>query len=515
VAWALESVGITRGVMRKYGITREKLNIVTSLMNQAVTLACGILIPHMLISTYGSEAYGISVSITQFLSYISLLEGGIGGVARAELYQPLAAGDAAGISGVYRAERRFFQHISLIFVLYSIVLGLIYPYIAHVTLFSRTYVFGLVFVIGMSTLAQYMGGLTNLTLLIADQHVYVNNIILIATTIANTAILIILTRLGCDFLIVKLGSSLVFVTRPALYAFYVRHHYRIIRKPTKTVKLKQKWTGLGQHIAYFLHTNTDVMLLTLFADAKLVAVYSVYNMIISNIRVLVEAFSGGMEAMFGELFAKKEFDKLRREYRKYLILLTSASLVLFGCAGILIVPFVRLYTSGINDVNYLQPEFALVLILAEAVNCMAFPAASLPVAANQLKQTRWGAYGEAAVNLGLSCILVQFHPLLGVVAGTLAATLFRGIYYIRYASRYILHISMSESFLYFGGSLVLLNLMIFIGRLLIGHINITNYGSWILCGGVVFLISGMVVFAIYKIADQQMREKYKNETSDH
>ena len=78
--------------MRKYGITREKLNIVTSLMNQAVTLACGILIPHMLISTYGSEAYGISVSITQFLSYISLLEGGIGGVARAERYQPLAAG---------------------------------------------------------------------------------------------------------------------------------------------------------------------------------------------------------------------------------------------------------------------------------------------------------------------------------------------------------------------------------------------------------------------------------------
>lgn len=495
--------------MRKYGITREKLNIVTSLMNQAVTLACGILIPHMLISTYGSEAYGISVSITQFLSYISLLEGGIGGVARAELYKPLADGDIEGISGVYRSEKRFFQHISLIFILYNIFLGLIYPYIAHVTLFSRIYVFGLVLVIGISTLAQYMVGLTNLTLIVADQHIYVNNVILIITTIANTAILIMLTRLGCDFLAVKLGSSLVFVTRPVLYAFYVRHHYPIIKKPEKAVRLKQKWTGLGQHIAYFLHTNTDVMLLTLFADAKLVAVYSVYNMIISSIRVLVEAFSGGMEAMFGELFAEQEIEKLRREYRKYLFLLTSVSLALFGCAGILLVPFVRLYTRDITDVNYLQPEFALILILAEAANCIAFPAASLSIAANQLKQTRWGAYGETVINLVLSWILVQINPLKGVAVGTLAATLFRGIYYIRYASKHILRIPLSVSILCFDGSLALLVLLIFTGRSLISRIAITNYGQWILCGGVVFVIIGGLILAAYKAADKLMRERCK------
>ena len=61
--------------MRKDGMTREKLNIFTSLMNQGVTLACRILIPRILVSKYGSlGAYGISkLSITQFLSYISLL----------------------------------------------------------------------------------------------------------------------------------------------------------------------------------------------------------------------------------------------------------------------------------------------------------------------------------------------------------------------------------------------------------------------------------------------------------
>lgn len=59
----------------------SKLNILTQLLNQLVTTACGILIPRILLAAYGSEAYGISASIAQFLSYITLFEGGIGGVA--------------------------------------------------------------------------------------------------------------------------------------------------------------------------------------------------------------------------------------------------------------------------------------------------------------------------------------------------------------------------------------------------------------------------------------------------
>ena len=68
--------------MKREKMDESKLNILTQLLNQLITTACGILVPRILIASYGSEAYGISVSIAQFLSYITLLEGGIGGVAR-------------------------------------------------------------------------------------------------------------------------------------------------------------------------------------------------------------------------------------------------------------------------------------------------------------------------------------------------------------------------------------------------------------------------------------------------
>ncbi len=102
---------------------------------------------------------------------------------------------------------------------------------------------------------------------------------------------------------------------------------------------------------------------------------------------------------------------------------------------ILIVPFIRLYTKGITDVNYIQPAFAWVFLLAEAVNCLVLPCSSLPVAADHLKQTRWGAYSEALINIILSCILIKWEPLLGVAIGTLVATVFRAIYYMAYSAK--------------------------------------------------------------------------------
>lgn len=492
----------------------RKLNIVSTLANQLMATVCGIVVPRVLLSAFGSEAYGITVSITQFLSYITLLESGIGGVARGRLYGPLARGDMAEVSGVYHAVKRFFLYVAAAFVLYSLVLGLGYHDLAHVTLFSRRYIFWLVLVISLSTLAKYMGGLANLTLIVADQKQYVNNAIAIGITLTNTASILLLTQLDCGILWVKLGSSLIFVLRPLLYGHYVRRHYALPRVTGGGVVLEQKWTGLGQHIAYFLHTNTDVVLLTLFANARLVAVYSVYHLVVSSVRAITESFSGGMEAAFGRLIAQGRLRELRRLYARYQALLAAVSLTLFGCTGILIVPFVRLYTRGITDADYVQPLFAAVLVLAEAVNCLMLPCSSLPVAANRFRQTRWGAYGEALLNIGLSCLLIFWDPLLGVALGTLLATLFRGIYYLLYGARELLHLPPLRLLLPFAGLLALLGGVIVAGRLLLRGAVMDNYLQWALWGAVSFAALGLPAGAftlLYLkkrtgVAGQELRE---------
>ena len=105
---------------------RAKWNIASSLMAQAVSAACGLIVPQLMIRTFGSELFGATASIANFLAYISLIEGGIAGVARAALYKPLADGDIKAVSGVYHEITRFFRTIGIVFVIYSVCLASCY-----------------------------------------------------------------------------------------------------------------------------------------------------------------------------------------------------------------------------------------------------------------------------------------------------------------------------------------------------------------------------------------------------
>ena len=126
---------------------RAKINALTTSLSQIVSTVIGIAIPWIMISYFGSEAYGATTSIASFLAYISLFEGGIGRVARSALYKPLAVGDEEQISSIYLAVKRFFSGIGLAFVGYTVILAIFYYDIAEVSVFDRGYIFALVLVI--------------------------------------------------------------------------------------------------------------------------------------------------------------------------------------------------------------------------------------------------------------------------------------------------------------------------------------------------------------------------------
>ena len=86
-----------------------------------------MIVPRLIIGTYGSSINGLISSITKFLGYIVLLEAGVGGVVRAALYKPLADKDIDSISRIIKATEQFFKIIGLIFLGYLLVIAIIFP----------------------------------------------------------------------------------------------------------------------------------------------------------------------------------------------------------------------------------------------------------------------------------------------------------------------------------------------------------------------------------------------------
>lgn len=479
---------------------RAKLNIMTTLIRQLLATVCGIVIPWVMIGAFGSTVYGATASIAQFLSYIALLEGGIGSVARGALYGPLAEQNNQKISNVLGAIKRFFKTVGLLFAVYTLVLAFFYYDIADIQVFDRKYTFFLVIAISLFTFFNYMLGLSNLTLLNAHQKQYLSEVTVTITNVLNTVCIVLLATGGADVLTVKLVSSVVFIARPVIYAYYVRKNYHLPKAQRDDTALSQKWAGMGQHVAYFLHTNTDIVLLTIFADLKTVAVYSVYRLVATSLWNISSAFTGGMEAVFGEMIAKKEEDVVRSSYEHYRALLTLVCVALFGAAIALVVPFVKLYTKDVSDANYIQPLFAIFILLSEGVNTLILPSSGIPIAANKLKDSRWGSYCEAIINIVLSMILIWWEPLLGVAIGTLIATIFKGIYYICYSEKHILHRKAAGRLVQYFATILVIAGFGAGGMYLLQKVNISGYMTWMLYGVGVFAAALAVAVIFCRLA---------------
>lgn len=478
-------------------IRTARKNIAVSFLGQIVTLACGLVVPGALLRAFGSEVYGACSSITQFLSYIALLEGGIGGVARAALYKPLAHRDGDAIWAILAEIRRFFQVILLIFGVYVLALAFGFQNLTRVEGLDRMTTFFLVIVISLSTFAQYGIGIPHSILLQAAQMSYITNGVNILATLANGISVVLLVRGGWGILWVKLAGSLIYGIKPVVLWLYVRRHFPAGKSPRRDKQyLTQKWSGLGQHIAYFLHSNTDIAILTWFADFKAVAIYTVYRMIVTNIQNLAAAFVSGMEALFGDMLAKGEENALGKTFEAYELGISVVSVTLFSVTEILILPFVRLYTQGISDADYQAPVFAWLLILSALLYCLRLPYHAVVIAAGHFAQTKAAAYGEALLNILASVLLVSRMGLVGVAVGTAVATLFRFLYYAAYLSKHILKRDIRRFLKRFGVNLAIFGFSCWAGNLALSKIHITGYITWGAWGLLVFLLEGAFVVGI-------------------
>ncbi len=484
------------GVMQSTRTQKAKLNIFFSLLQQGISFICGLIAPKMMLNAFGSDAYGATMSIATFLAYITLLEGGIGAITRSALYKALASKSSEQVSAVITETKSFYRKIAIAFTLYVLIIACFYNQISHDSVFDYWYTFGLVIVIALSTFAEYFIGISYSLLLQADQMNYVVVIFKIVTTILNTISIVVLTSLRFDIFTVKLLSGILFMIRPILLSIYVKKRYQLTEIHQTEKLLSNKKTAIGQHIAWTLHNNTDITVLTIFKNSATVSVYSVYNMVIAQLQNILNSFSSGMEAVFGNMYANKEKENLQRTFGYYETLISLLSVTAFSVAAVLIVPFVKIYTSGLDDAPYENQLFAMMLIVASMLYTFRMPYGHMIIAAGRFKETRMAAYGEAIINIASSIILVIFFGIVGVAIGTVLATLFRSLYYMVYLSKHILNRKVSLWIKRFITNALLFSSVYFVGNLVVRNIQMNNYVNWAIAAVPVSLIAGVMTFGI-------------------
>lgn len=483
------------------------LNTSTSLIYQIVSVICGLVIPRIFIQYYGSAINGLVSSISQFLSFITLLELGVGAVVQSALYKPLAEKNASEISKIIVSAEKFFKRIALIFAGYIFLLVLFYPIIVN-DQFGWAFTATLIVVISISTFAQYYFGITYQMLLNADQRAYIQFSIQTGMLLLNALATIVLAFLGADVIILKLVSSLIFLLRPIVFTACAKKYYHIDRSiQYEGEPIKQKWNGLAQHLASVVLNSTDVVILTLFSTLENVSIYYVYHAVVNGVKTLITTVTNSVQATIGDMIARNEQETLDSFFSFFEWLVHTLVTLLFTCTGLLILPFVEVYTANISDVNYYLPSFAILITLAQASYCLRLPYNIAVLAAGHYKQTQSSAIIEALINIVLSIILVSKFGLIGVAIGTLVAMCYRTAYFAFYLQKNILKRSLKHfvQHIIVDGVSVGLSI-VFTYRLTMVDVV---FSSWIVLAMEVSVICFVIIFAVNLLVYyKQMRKLF-------
>lgn len=474
-----------------------KLNGLISLLNKCISIICSLILPRLFITAYGSEINGLMSSISQYLNLISLLDLGMATVIQASLYKPILDGDFNQLSTIYYKSKVFFNRIGLALLVYIGCLCLILPQTLTGDV-SSIQIIGLTLILSLSHLLQFFVGITSQIILGSDQRAYIKELLHGTANIINLALSILLISSGHSIYLVKFVSSLVFILPPVCISFYVHKHYKISKKNIdKGYKIQQQWYGIGQHIAYTIQESTDVVILSLFASLSQVSVYAVYNTVFQGIKTFLNAATSGLRPFLGRALHMEDKMLLQRQFHKMEWLLHTSSTIFISSTFQLVTPFVVLYTQNITDANYNQPVFGYLMTLAILFYALRLPYRTLVFSKGDFKNTQFGTYFEAVLNLGLSLALVFEWQIVGVAIGTAVALLFSLIYYMWYSYNYILKTDLrllNKQLLVDAGVFLLSNL------LFLPQVNkIQSFISWIFFGFISIFLTTFISYILNRI----------------
>ena len=214
---------------------------------------------------------------------------------------PLCSGAREGIYDKARLVKEILALLLCLCVKFIIRTDFDFPYVA-----------GMVLILSCNYYFNYYFAMAHRILLRADQKIRVIQSVQIVTILVNLADSIIAIELSCGIHAVKLISTLIYLSNPLIFRLYVRKHYAIgkaVYDENRTIPRKS--SAMIHHRAFFVHANTDIVLLSLFNGTKEVSVYSVYNSVVYTLENFFVAISDALSGSIGQLLATNQKDKLR------------------------------------------------------------------------------------------------------------------------------------------------------------------------------------------------------------
>ncbi|MDD4781185.1 MAG: hypothetical protein PHT02_11385 [Tissierellia bacterium] len=486
-------------------------NSISTAIYQIIVMIVGIITPRIMLKYYGSEINGLVSSITQFISYFALVEAGLSGAATYALYKPLANDDYLSINGIISAARKFYNQAGYTFVFLIVGFSAFYSSYVKTDLLSKLEVGLLVLILGTSGVLDFFTLSKYSVLLTADQKTYVISLSSIIYVILNTIIIVILGTKQINIVVLRLAALLSVFLRTFILMIYVKVNYKYIRYDAEpdTEALNKRWDALYLQILGVIQTGIPIVILTLVTkDLKLVSVYSIFNMIIVGINGILSIFHGGLSASFGDVIARREKSVLQKSYTEFEFSYYTLITAVYSISFITIMPFIRVYTSGINDINYDVPMIGFLFVLNGLLYNLKTPQGMLVISAGMYRETRVQSTIQGLIVVILGLVLTPSIGIYGILIASILSNIYRDIDLMFFIPRNLTELPVINSAI----RILRVFMVILIICLPVKFIELNpgGYIQWIIHAIIIGIYSCIIVLIISLLFDRNALKEVSN-----
>lgn len=351
-------------------------NTAFSLLLEILLLIFGMIMPRLIILTYGSAVNGLTSAIIQILSILNLLQAGAVGASIFEMYQPVADKNYQQISLIMDASRRYFVKLGIIFF---VLVLLIAPFLAINKADGQIVPWEIllsVIILGINGTFYFFFISWYDILFSSHQKRFVLSIAGIMEKLIYYGLLLIILQSDMHFILMYIAvlcGSLIKIS--FLYYVYKKKYakYMVVIPKNNNYKIKNRGYLLCNQIATQAVESSPVVLTTLLYDLKLVSVYSIYNLVQMAIKMLINTVQYSISAVFGNLVVTESEVKINSVFNIMQFVFCMMGVFLCSCTIFMFMPFVRLYTTGITDVNYIYPLLAVLIVIYDLTYSIYMP----------------------------------------------------------------------------------------------------------------------------------------------
>lgn len=475
------------------------LNMLSDIIPYILIGIVGLVKVSVLINYIGDVGNGYYQLINQIITYVFLAQAGFGDAVIYKLYKPFADKNKDDINKIYSGSRKIFKVIGYI------ILGIIMLVSLFLYLFYgfqdgyRNSALLCFIIISTSYLIAYFGrGQTYMAVLSAAQEKYTYSIVANSIKLLCDILIVVVTIIFKNLESIAITILIMKIIEEFILRLVVSKKYSWLKevadKDTSMVNMTKDLAWL--QVGYVVLNNVDAVLLGFFSGPVMVSIYTSYNFILRYLNEVSSRVELSAVYSFGNVFAKKEEDKIHKLFKEFVILFIILAFSLSITFMLGIRSFVNIW---IGKENYILSYVTVVLFTTTLfLNIIYYPLLALINSNGLFKDNKNHIFICASINVILSVILVIPFKINGILFATALAFLVNIFLKTKLVSSKVLnikHIDLLKKYILLICIFVLLSISLFKIEEIILGLNL-NIITCVLLLGIIFVVILLLTFVV-------------------